>query len=148
MHSYFKKNLICQGQVSFVLFHSLILFVLCFSLYACNPSMEKDLEGSWKLDSVVHHYNQFHYQELRNQDITYQFSQGELLLIHPQNTLTLHYQISQDSLLWIDSLHQQISRYALLTLDEKQLILKEDLLPFFRQGDQLRYQLFYYSRSN
>ncbi|MGC3945159.1 MAG: hypothetical protein QM762_11710 [Chryseolinea sp.] len=121
---------------------------LCL-LYACTPAdPHKEIQGTWKIDSVYTFYNGFGRMETTIVDLeeyTY-LADGQVDVSWSGTTRNMRYDLStQDTLKYFENQHE-VSRYQIVKLGEGRMVLRKDKPPLFSGGSQERYEVRYFSR--
>lgn len=133
--------------------YMLLLAVVAALLTVCQPAStgidRSALLGSWQVDSVYRHYNQFSQMEPEPVDPpTYHYLPGEK--VREQKGKDYQEYLCQwrepDTLLYLAPEGDTIGMYQVLRLTEKHMVLKRPQPLIFPGPGQDRYEIRYFSR--
>lgn len=123
-------------------------------MYSCNTITNQErLIGAWKVDSTYTYYNGFSYiqREKGNDWGNYVFDQTGLMKeVKHESFQSYRYNLTNtaDTLILRAIPLDNLSRFAVLKLQNDQLILKKIKKPIFDGNGQLRYEIRFYSKTS
>ncbi len=120
------------------------------TLLAGCKSNEKNIQGLWRTDSITNYVNGFSFTN-DTFDAHWSYFEykpdGSLFERRKDEFRKSYYKIVQpDSLVYADSTGQTLSKYQILRLDSKQLVLKKNRSPYLAGKNQELYEIRYFSR--
>ncbi|WP_229216521.1 hypothetical protein [Dyadobacter sp. 3J3] len=126
-----------------------IVFLLMSVLTRC-VSKEKQIQGTWKTDSISNFVNGFT-QVNNSQDEHWSHfeytKEGAVFERRKQEFRKSNYKIlKSDSLVYIDSAGTFLSGYKILKLDDHQLVLKKIQKPYLPGKNQQLYEVRFFSK--
>lgn len=129
-----------------------LLIVLTSALLLTNcSSREKDIIGLWKTDSISNFVNGFSftnntrdahwsYFEYRPDGSLFERRKGE----YRKSAYKL---IRKDSLVYLDSTGKVVNEYQILSIDDRNLVLKKTRSPYLSGKNQELYEIRYFSKA-
>lgn len=115
---------------------------------SCHQDRNLLLQGTWKVDSVYSFYNGFANIEkdvMGLEEYTY-LPDGTVNVTWRGSTRSWKYQlVGSDSLVYFEGQHE-VSRFNILSIEERRLVLRKDLKPIFKGKDQDRYEIRFFSK--
>ena len=119
-------------------------------LQSCFSSPADMLTGTWQMDSTYYYYNGFDYTSTNNlQKESYQYSPDGIVKVKTfQDQLFFHFLVQDTLLAYTDGEGKLTNQYAILKMNEHQLVLKKDKAPVFKGAHQQRYEIRYFSKIN
>ena len=129
--------------MKYVLLLTLLLSVSCQSDHA------ETIIGQWQVDSVATFYNGFTYRSpAQHWNETYRYDSTQVTMKRSEGSQTLPYYIEKDTLYYLDQLRSPLSQFSIVRLSNEQMILMKEKTPLWQGGEQTRYEIRYFSRTN
>ena len=129
----------------------LIAFMSISFLTQCT-SREKQIQGTWKTDSILNFVNGFSHTNNSQDEHWSNFeynNKNEVFERRKAEFRKYSYKIvSADSLVYLDSAGTILNGYQILKLDNNQLILKKDQKPYLPGKNQKLYEIRFFSRTS
>ena len=128
-----------------------VLLIACLSICsACQDSKKEAILGIWRTDSISSFVNGYHRtNNVFDEHWSYFEYQkdGSVFERRKKEFREYHYQFfAPDSLAYSDSTNATITKYQILHLDPKQLVLKKHQNPFLPGNNQELYEIRYFSK--
>lgn len=127
----------------------LICLVLLISFTQCN-SKEKDIHGLWRTDSIFNYVNGFNFMNNTFDEHWSYFeykTDGSLFELRGKEFRKSYFKLTKcDSLIYSDSTGYIRSKFAIIHLDAKSLVLKKSQKPYLAGKNQELYEIRYFSK--
>lgn len=124
--------------------------ILLISLLTQCTSKEKQIQGTWKTDSIANFVNGFSHTNNSQDEHWSNFEyndKNEVFERRKAEFRQYNYRlVSSDSLVYLDSAGSFLNGYKILKLTEDQLILKKDQKPYLPGKNQKLYEIRFFSR--
>lgn len=123
-----------------------LLFILL--AWGCGKDRREMIVGKWKVDSIYTYYNGYGTMDGDSLDLEqYSYEEnGDMKVSWLGSTKQMMYTLKgRDSLLYFEN-GLEASRYVIVGLNSKQLVLKKTKQPLFNGNGQERYEVRYFSR--
>ena len=123
-----------------------------FIMSGCQTgSADELILGEWEIDSTYTFYNGFDFVQTESDGwAIYSFDRdGIMKEVQPEGYMSYLYALShRDTLLLQPTRGGELSRFFILHLDRKRLVLRKTKDPIFSGGSQQRYEIRYFSRKH
>jgi hypothetical protein len=128
----------------------LLISILFITFLASCHSKEKNIQGLWRTDSIANFVNGFGFTN-NTFDAHWSYFEykpdGSLFERRKNEFRKSYYKLaSPDSLIYSDSTGLMLSKYQILHLDSKQLVLKKSQKPYLAGKNQELYEIRYFSK--
>ena len=124
--------------------------ILLISILTRCASKEKQIQGTWKTDSISNFVNGFSHTNNSQDEHWSNFEYNDKQEVFERRKAEFrkyNYKlISRDSLVYLDSAGNFLNGYEILKLDENQLILKKDQKPYLPGKNQKLYEIRFFSK--
>ncbi len=128
-----------------------IVFLLISILTQC-VSKEKQIQGTWKTDSILNFVNGFSHTNDSQDEHWSHFEytkDGAVFERRKQEFRKYYYKLlKSDSLVYLDSAGTFLNGYKILKLDDDQLVLKKIQKPYLPGKNQELYEIRFFSKIN
>lgn len=126
------------------------MLVFSFLVFQCNPPDKKtSIQGTWKVDSIDTYYNGFTFtrKDIAEEPTLEYQRDGKLTMSKGSETRLFSFEITPHDTLYHRTVDQEVlEKFTIQELNIDQLILRKDLKPVFKGGNQHRYETRYYSK--
>lgn len=128
-----------------------IVFLFISTLMRC-ASKEKQIQGTWKTDSILNFVNGFSHTNDSQDEHWSHFEytkDGAVFERRKQEFRKYYYKLlKSDSLVYLDSAGSFLNGYKILKLDNDQLVLKKIQKPYLPGKNQELYEIRFFSKIN
>jgi hypothetical protein len=114
---------------------------------ACSPTDHEPLPlGMWKIDSIYTHYNGFNFtrKDVTDEPYVEYLPEGKLKMSKGKESRYFSYEVKTDSL--FHYLDHATEKFVINRSDKKHLVLRRDLRPLFKEANQVRYEIRFFSK--
>lgn len=129
-----------------------IIALLFISTLTRCVSREKQIQGTWKTDSILNFVNGFSHTNDSQDEHWSHFEytkEGAIFERRKQEFRKYHYKLlKSDSLVYLDSAGSFLNGYKILKLDNDQLVLKKIQKPYLPGKNQELYEIRFFSKIN